>query len=54
MNTEWLKEATNEELFEQYAISMNHFSKTKMFSVSWMEYKKELDLIKEEILNRMK
>lgn len=54
MNTQWLKEATNEELFEQYAISLNQLSKAKMFSVSWMECKKELDLIKEEMLTRMK
>ena len=54
VNTEWLKTASNEELFEQYAISLNQLSKAAMFSVSWMECKKELELIKEEMLNRMK
>ncbi len=54
MNTQWLKEAGNEELFEEYAIILNQLSKAKMFSVSWMECKKELNLIKEEMLNRMK
>lgn len=54
MNTQWLKEASNEELFEQYAIIMNELSKTTMFSASYMQCKKELDLIKEEMLNRMK
>lgn len=54
MNTEWLKTASNEELFEQYAISLNQLSKAAMFSVSWMQCKKEMDTIKEEMLNRMK
>ena len=54
MNIQWLKEASNEELFEQYAITMNEFTKTTMFSVSWTQCKKELELIKEEMLNRMK
>lgn len=53
MNTEWLKTASNEELFEQYAIAMNNLSKHPMFGVSWMQCKEELNLIKEEMLNRM-
>lgn len=54
MNNQWIKEATNEELFEQYAISMNELSKAVMFSAAYMECKKELNMIKEEMLNRMK
>ncbi len=54
MNTQWLKEASNEELFEQYSITMNQLSKAAIFSVSWMKCKEELDLIKDEMLNRMK
>lgn len=50
---QWIKNASGEELMEQYGITMNQLGKTQMFSVSYMEYKKELDMIREEILKRM-
>lgn len=53
MNTQWLKEATNEELFEQYEISLNQSAKATMFSTTWWQCKEELKLIKEEMLKRM-
>lgn len=51
---QWLEQASGEELIEQYGITMNNLGKTKMFSVSYMEYKKELEMIKAEMLKRMK
>lgn len=50
---QWCKIALNEELIEQYGITMNNLGKTKMFSVSYWEYKKELEMIKAEMLKRM-
>lgn len=50
----WLENASGEELIEQYGITMNNLGKTIMFSVSYMEYKKELEMIKAEMLKRMK
>lgn len=50
---QWLEKASGEELIEQYGITMNLLGKTKIFSVSWMDYKKELEMIKAEMLKRM-
>jgi hypothetical protein len=51
---QWCKIALNEELIEQYQITLNELSKKQMFGVSYMECKKELDMIKAEMLKRMK
>lgn len=51
---QWIKEASNEELMEQFEMTLTEVRKSKMFSISYMEYKKELAMIREEILGRMK
>lgn len=51
---QWIKEASGEELFEEFEMCLNELAKTTMFSVSYMEIKKELAMIKAEMLKRMK
>lgn len=54
MNTEWLKEATNEELVEELDICLQRLHRTKVFTVAHSECYAEVKLIKAEILKRMK
>ncbi len=54
MNTQWIKEATNEELLEHLDVSYNNLNKAKVFSDEHRESFFEIKMIKEEILNRMK
>lgn len=54
MNTQWVKEATNEELLEHLDVSYQHLNNAKVFSDEHRDAFFEVKMIKEEILNRMK
>ncbi len=54
MNTQWIKEATNEELLEHLDVSYHNMLKEAVFSEKHRECFFEIKMIKEEILNRMK
>lgn len=54
MNTQWLKQATNEELLAQMEAGYQHLNNTPIFTKEHREIFAEIKLIKEEILFRMK
>ena len=54
MNTKWLNSATNEELLEQLDLSFQQLTKTQVFTPEHRELFRDIKLIKEEILKRMK
>ena len=54
MNTEWLKEASNEELLKELDLTFQRLNKTEVFTTEHRQCYAVVKLIKEEILNRMK
>ena len=51
---EWIKNANNEELLDQYMRSCEGAGRYPTFSEKWVEYKEDAKLCKIEILKRMK
>lgn len=54
MNTEWIKNATNEELVDELDLTLQQLNKSKVFTTEHRNLYSVVKLIKEEILNRMK